>query len=174
LSLNVFSRSEITMEKAVSDELAERLGRLERECLDLRRSNRIMRRFGGFTVVVVILMTMAGAQLAQRTEEVRAGSILLVDRGGFPRALLAVTPDPNDGAVLQLSHRGAKHPQMVLTVNKENKIALSLLDSEHRPRIFLGLEPDGSPRLRLQDKDGNSLFQAPMEPNPTVPSLLKP
>ncbi len=162
------------MEKCVSDELADRIEHLERECLDMRRSNRLMRRLGGMTLIAVILMTFAGAQLAQRTEEVRAGSILLVDKGGFPRALLAVTPDPNDGAVLQLSHRGAKHPQMVLTVNRLNQVALSLLDSEHRPRIFLGLEPDGSPRLRLQDKDGNSLFQAPMEPNPTVPSLLRP
>jgi hypothetical protein len=162
------------MEKLLSDELADRLERLERECLDLRRANRLMKQFGGFAAVVAILMMMGGAQLAQRTEEVRAGSILLVDRRGFPRALLAVTPDPNDGAVLQLSHRGAKHPQIVLTVNKENQVALSLLDSDHRPRIFLGLEPDGSPRLRLQDKDGNSLFQAPMESNPTLPSLLKP
>jgi hypothetical protein len=133
-----------------------------------------VKRFGGCVVLGAILMTMGGAQLAQRTEEVRAGSLLLVDRAGFPRALLAVTPEPNDGAVLQLSHRGAKHPQMVLTVNKQNQVALTLLDADHRPRIFLGLEPDGSPRLRLQDKDGTSLFQAPMEPNPTVPSLLRP
>ncbi len=75
---------------------------------------------------------------------------------------------------MQLSHKGSKHPQMVLTVNKDNQVALSLLDSDHRPRIFLRLEPDGSPRLRLQDKDGNSQFQSPTEPNPTLPSLLKP
>ena len=162
------------MENLLSDELAERVERLEQECLDLRRANRLMKRLGGLTVIAAILMTISGAQLAQRTEEVRAGSILLVDRGGFPRALLAVTPAPNDGAVLQLSHRGAKHPQMVLTVNKQNEVALSLLDSDQRPRIFLGLEPDGSPRLRLQDKDGNSLFQAPVEPNPTVPTMLRP
>ncbi len=162
------------MEKHLPAELADRVERLERECLDLRRANRLMKQLGGLTVVVAILLTLGGAQLAQRTEEVRAGSILLVDRGGFPRALLAVTPDPNDGAVLQLSHKGSKHPQMVLTVNKSNQVALNLLDSNQRPRIFLGLEPDGSPRLRLQDKDGNSLFQAPLEPNPTVPSLLKP
>jgi len=79
-----------------------------------------MKQFGGLTVVVAILMTLGGAQLAQRTEEVRAGSIVLVDRGGFPRALLAVTPDPKDGAVLQLSHKGSRHPQIVLTVNREN------------------------------------------------------
>jgi len=169
-----FSKSEIIMEKLLPEELADRVGRLERECLDLRRANRHMKQFGGLTAVVAVLMTMGGAQLAQRTEEVRAGSILLVDKGGFPRALLAVTPDPNDGAVLQLSHKGSRHPQIVLTVNRENQVALSLLDSDHRPRIFLGLEPDGSPRLRLQDKDGNSLFQAPMEPNQTLPSLLKP
>jgi len=159
------------MEKHLPEELADRVQRLERECLDLRRTHRHMKQFGGLTVVVAILMTLGGAQLAQRTEEVRAGSIVLVDRGGFPRALLAVTPDPNNGAVLQLSHKGSKHPQIVLTVNKDNQVALNLLDSD---RIFLGLEPDGSPRLRLQDKEGNSLFQAPMEPNPTVPSLLKP
>jgi len=162
------------MEKHLPEELADRVQRLERECLDLRRTHRHMKQFGGLTVVVAILMTLGGAQLAQRTEEVRAGSIVLVDRGGFPRALLAVTPDPNNGAVLQLSHKGSKHPQIVLTVNKDNQVALNLLDSDRRPRIFLGLEPDGSPRLRLQDKEGNSLFQAPMEPNPTVPSLLKP
>ena len=62
---------------------------------------------------------------------------------------------------------------MVLTVNNQNQVSLSLLDSERRPRIFLGLEPDGSPRLRLQDKDGSSLFQAPIEPNPVIPSLLR-
>ena len=162
------------MEKLLSGELADRVERLERECLDLRRANRHMKRFGGLIVLAAILIAMGGAQLAQRTEEVRAGSIMLVDKGGFPRALLAVTPDPHDGAVFQLSHKGAKHPQIVLTVNKENQVALSLLDSDRRPRIFLGLEPDGSPRLRLQDKDGNSLFQAPMEPNPSLPSLLKP
>jgi hypothetical protein len=169
-----FSKSEIIMEKLLPEELADRVGRLERECFDLRRANRHMKQFSGLTAIVAVLMTMSGAQLAQRTEEVRAGSILLVDKGGFPRALLAVTPDPKDGAVLQLSHKGSRHPQIVLTVNRENQVALSLLDSDHRPRIFLGLEPDGSPRLRLQDKDGNSLFQAPMEPNPTLPSLLKP
>ncbi len=168
------SRSEFTMEKHLPVELVDRVERLERECLDLRRANRHMKRLGGLFVIVAILLTLAGAQLAQRTEEVRAGSILLVDRTGFPRALLAVTPEPNNGAVLQLSHKGSKHPQMVLTVNKDNQVALSLLDSNQRPRIFLGLEPDGSPRLRLQDSDGNSLFQAPIEPNPTVPSLLKP
>src|SRR5271166_5231038 len=122
------------METPRPEELADRLRRLERECLDLRRAHRHMKQFGGLTVVVAILMTLGGAQLAQRTEEVRAGSILLVDRAGFPRALLAVTPDPNNGAVLQLSHKGAKHPQMVLTVNKYNKVALSLFDSDHRPR----------------------------------------
>jgi len=162
------------MEKHLPAELDDRVRRLERECLDLRRANLHMKQLGGLTVVIAILTTLGGAQLAQRTEEIRAGSIMLVDRGGFPRALLAVTPDPNNGAVLQLSHKGSKHPQMVLTVNKVNQVALSLLDSNQRPRIFLGLEPDGSPRLRLQDKDGNSLFQAPVEPNPTVPSLLKP
>ncbi len=162
------------MEKHLPAELADRVARLERECLDLRRANRHLKQLGGLTVVLAILMTLGGAQLAQRIEEVRAGSILLVDRAGFPRALLAVTPEPNNGAVLQLSHKGSKHPQMVLTVNKENQVALSLLDSNQRPRIFLGLEPDGSPRLRLQDSAGNSLFQAPMEPNPTIPSLLKP
>jgi len=73
---------------------------------------------------------------------------------------------------LRRTHRHMK--QFVLTVNKDNQVALNLLDSDRRPRIFLGLEPDGLPRLRLQDKDGNSLFQAPMEPNPTLPSLLKP
>src|SRR5208337_3872019 len=99
---------------------------------------------------------MSGAQLVQRPEDVRAGSISVVDKGRFPRALLAVTPDPKDGAGLQLSHKSSRHPQIVLTVNRENQVALSLLDSDHRPRIFLGLEPDGSPRLRLQDKDGNS------------------
>ncbi len=88
------------MEKHLPEELADRVERLERECLDLRRTQRHMKQFGGLTVVAAILMTMGGAQLAQRTEEVRAGSIMLVDRGGFPRALLAVTPDPNDGAVL--------------------------------------------------------------------------
>ena len=98
-------RLEITMENLLSDELAERVERLEQECLDLRRANRLMKRLGGLTVIAAILMTISGAQLAQRTEEVRAGSILLVDRGGFPEALLAVTPAPNDGAVLQLSHR---------------------------------------------------------------------
>lgn len=92
---------------------------------------------------------------------------------GIP-ALLGLTPDPNDGAVFQLSHRGANHPQLVLTVNKANQVALTLLDSQRRPRIFLGLEPDGSPRLRLQDENGKSLFQAPIEPNPTVPSMLRP
>jgi hypothetical protein len=146
---------------------------LEHECIALKRSNRAIKRFIGFALIAVIVTTLAGAQIAQRTDEVRAGSILLVDRGGFPRALLAVTPDPNDGAVLQFSHRGAKHPQMVLTVNKQNQVAFSLLDTDQRPRIFLGLEPDGSPRLRLQDKDGNSLFQAPLEANPTLPDLLK-
>ena len=116
------------MEKLLPEELADRVGRLERECLDLRRANRHMKQFGGLTAVVAVQMTM----------------------------------------------EGSRHPQIVLTVNMENQVALSLLDSDHRPRIFLGLEPDGSPRLRLQDKDGNSLFQAPMEPNPTLPSLLKP
>src|SRR5271157_3256941 len=70
------------MEKLLPEELADRLGRLERECLDLRRAKRCMKQLGGLTVVVAILMTLGGAQLAQRTEEVRAGSILLVDRGG--------------------------------------------------------------------------------------------
>jgi len=129
------------MEKHWPEELADRVQRLERKCLDLRRTHRHMKQFGGLTVVVAILMTLGGAQLAQRTEEVRAGSIVLVDRGGFPRALLAVTPDPNNGAVLQLSHKGSKHPQIVLTVNKDNQVALNLLDSDRRPRIFLGLEP---------------------------------
>jgi len=87
------------MEKLLPEELAERVGRLERECLDLRQTHRHINQLGGLTVVVAILMTMGGAQLAQRIEEVRAGSIMLVDRGGFPRALLAVTPVPNDGAV---------------------------------------------------------------------------
>ena len=73
-----------------------------------------------------------------------------------------------------MSHQGAKHPQMVMTVNKANQVALTLLDMEQRPRIFLGLEPDGSPRLRLQDKNGNSLFQAPIETEQTVPTLLRP
>ena len=76
------------MEKLLPEELADRVGRLERECLDLRRANRHMKQFGGLTAVVAILMTMGGAQLAQRTEEVRAGSILLVDKGGFPRRSL--------------------------------------------------------------------------------------
>jgi hypothetical protein len=168
------SSAEITMETPRSPDLADRVEHLERQCLHLQRANWHMKHLGGLAVIVAILMTLGGAQLAQRTEEIRAGSILLVDRGGFPRALLAVTPDPNSGAVLQLSHKGSKHPQMVLTVNKSNQVALSLLDSNQRPRIFLGLEPDGSPRLRLQDQDGNCLFQAPIEPNPTVPSMLRP
>jgi hypothetical protein len=133
------------MEKLLSDDLADRVERLERECLDLRRADRHMKQFGGLTAVVAILMTMGGAQLAQRTEEVRAGSIMLVDKGGFPRALLAVTPDPHDGAVFQLSHKGAKHPQMVLTVNKENQVVLILLDSNAGP----GSSWDWSPMVRL-------------------------
>jgi hypothetical protein len=169
-----FSKSEIIMEKLLPEELADRVGRLERECLDLRQAKPHEAVRWPDRGCRGPNETMSGAQLVQRTEEVRAGSISVVDKGGFPRALLAVTPDPKDGAVLQLSHKGSRHPQIVLTVNRENQVALSLLDSDHRPRIFLGLEPDGSPRLRLQDKDGNSLFQAPMEPNPTLPSLLKP
>ncbi len=162
------------MEKLVSDELADRVERLERECLDLRRANRLMKRLGGLIVVAALLITIGGAQLTQRIEEIRAGTILMVDRGGFPRAMIAITPEPNGGAVMQLSHQGSNHPQIVLTVNRANQVALSLLDTDHRPRIFLGLEPDGSPRLRLQDKDGNALFQAPVEANPTIPSLLRP
>ncbi len=162
------------MVKLPLEELADRVEALERECRNLRRTNRLMKRIGGLLVAGLVLMTLAGAQLAERVEEVRAGTILLTDRGGYPRALLGLTPDPNDGAVFQLSHRGANHPQLVLTVNKANQVALTLLDSQRRPRIFLGLEPDGSPRLRLQDENGKSLFQAPIEPNPTVPSMLRP
>ncbi len=165
---------EVAMEMLRSDELADRVKNLERECRDLKRANRLMKRVGGLIVVAAVLLTMFGAQLSQRIEEIRAGSILMVDKGGYPRALLAATPGSNGGAVFQLSHQAAKHPQIVLTVNRANQVALSLLDTEQRPRIFLGLEPDGSPRLRLQDKDGNSLFQAPLETNQTVPSLLRP
>ncbi len=157
-----------------SNELAERVERLEHECLELKRGNRFMKRLGGLVAVAAILIMIGGSQLGQRIEEIRAGTLLLVDQAGFPRALLGVTPDSHGGAVFQISHQGAKHPQMVLTVNKANQVALTLLDTEHRPRIFLGLEPDGSPRLRLQDQDGNSLFQAPIEANPTIPSLLRP
>ena len=34
-----FSKSEIIMEKLLPEELADRVGRLERECFDLRRAN---------------------------------------------------------------------------------------------------------------------------------------
>ena len=56
-----------------------------RECRDLKRANRLMKRVGGLIVVAAVLLTMFGAQLSQRIEEIRAGSILMVDKGGYPR-----------------------------------------------------------------------------------------
>jgi hypothetical protein len=130
--------------------------------------------FVGLAAVAAVLIVASGAHLTQKAEEVRAARVMLIDNDGNARALLDVTPDPGGGAVFQLSHKGASHPQMVLTVNKDNQVARSILDSDRRPRIFLGLEPDGSPRLRLQDKEGKTLFQAPVESKASLPTLLKP
>ena len=73
----------------LSDDLADRLENLERECRDLKRANRLMKRAGGLIAVAAVLITILGAQLSQRIEEIRAGAILLVDRGGFPRRFWA-------------------------------------------------------------------------------------
>src|SRR5262245_8026765 len=150
------------------------MNHLEQEYRNLRRAHGRLKRFVGLAVVAAALVVASGAQLPQKPGEVRAARVMLIDDEGNSRALLDVTPDPHGGSVFQLSPKAADHPQIVLTVNKDNQVAMSILDSDRRPRIFLGLEPDGSPRLRLQDKDGKSLFQAPVEPNAPVPTLLKP
>jgi hypothetical protein len=162
------------MEKCLSNALIDRVDHLEREYRNLRRAHRRLKQFVGLALLSAGLIVVGGAKLAQKPEEVRATRVMLIDDDGNSRALLDLTPDPAGGAVLQLSHKGASHPQMVLTVNKDNQVAMSILDSDRRPRIFLGLEPDGSPRLRLQDKDGKSLFQAPVEPNASLPARAKP
>ncbi len=46
------------------EELADRVGRLERECFDLRRATRHMKQFSGLTAVVAVVMTMSGASLS--------------------------------------------------------------------------------------------------------------
>ena len=96
-----------------------------------------------------------------------------MDKGGSPRrSLPSLLTRRTDSPATQ--PQGFEAPADRPSVNRENRVTLSLLDSDHRPQILFGLEPDGWPRLRLQDKDGDGLFQVPMELNPTLPSLLKP
>ena len=61
--LVAFSKSEIIVEKLLPEELAHRVGRLQRECFDLRRANRHIKQFSGLTALIAVVMTMSEPSL---------------------------------------------------------------------------------------------------------------
>ncbi len=147
----------------MTDTMAERIERLEAKCNRLEWQARRWRRFGSTALISVAVLIAGGAWRAEIAESLSAKRFLLMsDDGGevlSDRALLDVTP--HLGTILQLKHKGTPAPQIVLNAAPGDKSFMSVKDAKGRPRIYLGLEPDGKPKLIFTGDDGRELLRLP-------------
>src|SRR5438132_8929962 len=119
------------------------------------------------------------AQLPQRT--MAAEQILLVDAKGRTRGVLGLNKD-GDPAVSVYDHHGTLRSaldisdadglgfkffdtagtlRISLVINADQIPAIRLLDSRHRPRALLGVDPEGEAALDFYSEEGKLLRELP-------------
>jgi hypothetical protein len=148
---------ETIMDKSTLDILTERIDRLERQ-------NRRLRQVGGCVLIGVTVLGAVAAKPADTAGIVRAVQLFLVheDGGEIPSERAALTTTPHDGTILVLRHKGPNpSPQIALNAAPDDRSFISINGADGKLRIYLGLEPDGQPKLLLQDEHGKELFRAP-------------
>jgi len=114
--------------ESLSDDLTERVARLEHQQAKLQRSNRHLRMVSGAAFLLcgaLVLMAQTNLQIA---DSIDARQFVLHDDSGKVRAALGMT---EDGAV-----------------------GLDLIDSKDRSRITLDVASNGTPGLDFFDENG--------------------
>ena len=160
------------MEQSTLDGLTQRLELLERE-------NRRMKRLGSLALAGLSLVALIGAtSTGGRTVDAQhfvvknaEGKVVaelglrpdgmpkleLIGTGGKSRVVLS--PLPEGAAALAISSSDGK--SLAVSTIGNGAMGLTLFDKNSHPRVELSVQPDGTPRLALLDKDQRVTWQAP-------------
>jgi hypothetical protein len=128
------------------------------------------------------LSSTAGATILQLSQRIMtAQQIILVDAKGDTRGTLGVNKDGDAGLSL-FDHQGklrialemsdTEGPafklldptgtvRLSLIINNDRIPALRLFDSQHRPRVLLGVDPEGEAALDFYSEEGKLLRELP-------------
>ena len=100
------------------------------------------------------------APVVPAAQEIKATSFQLVDEHGTTHAALDTMEGGSPALVFYDADHGAR---VVFEMTGGGDPRLFLLDRDGRVRTFLGLglDADGSPFVRLQDKDGRVVWSTP-------------
>jgi hypothetical protein len=107
---------------------------------------------------------------AGKTGDQSASALAMVDRPEYPISELVALTDriknfPEDRKEAEiagfLKAHGAAHQRLFLGRNEDKSVALRLKDVDGHDRAVLEVAADGSPVLRLLDKDGKVVSQLP-------------
>jgi hypothetical protein len=124
------------------DELRGRLDRMERQ---LRRW-----RLGGVVGLCLAVVTVACAMAEAPTRELSVETLKIVQQDGKERLILTAKPGIPDMSFLDPAGRS----RLTLDIAGDAQPVLAIAESGHeKGRLTIGIE-NGSPMLRLYDKDG--------------------
>lgn len=162
----------------MSQQLAERIDRLEATCLRLERQARRWKLVGGLTLLGGMVLMISGAEQNTPSKMIVGEQFVLVDKGGVKRAALYMEDDRNP----RLDFLGTNGKcALTLGVDSELTTGFSIFDSQGRTRvgvnfrsnqeaglalfrdgekkIGLGLNPDGEAVLGFCGREGRSQLQ---------------
>jgi hypothetical protein len=98
----------------------------------------------------ISLMTIAGAQIADKSRTVEAEQFILRAKNG--KILARLGTGMEDTPRFSLFDRSGK-PRGVIELNEDGTPIMHLVDREGRSRLVLALDADGGPSLGLLDSD---------------------
>lgn len=139
------------MDRPTIEVMSERFDRLEARCVWLERQARRWKRIGGSALVGVVLMALGGAQRASEPKVIEAERIVLKDRDGVQRIVMAA--DLGSGPNLSFFEVDGK-VRMGLGRGPLGATALSLSDRKGKGRITIQIDQNDAPSINVLDKDG--------------------
>jgi hypothetical protein len=135
-----------------TDDLSERLARLEHQHADLQRSNRRLRAM----TVAVLLFSGAMVVMAQTNPQIAdsldARQFVLHDSSGKVRGALGITDDGSVGFNLVDSK---DRTRVTLDVAGNGTPGLDFFDQDGKLRATMALASDGTPGVGLYGSDGH-------------------
>lgn len=150
------------MQELLIEQLAERVGALERECDRLARANRRWKQLGIAVLAGVVAFLGTGAD---QTKIVEAEQFVLKARDGTKRGIIEVVDNGDAQGTAQVTLLGRGRGQSSLYAHENGASGLKLTDANGKLRLWINLQPpDGSPSVVLRDEEGEQKIVAHVSP----------
>jgi hypothetical protein len=110
------------------------------------------------TTAMLALLVVAPGQGAPQPQPLRIRGLQITDAQGKPRIEFGLLPDATFGVAL---YDDLHVSRLKLDVHSNGRSGIGFRDAGGKVRMWLTLDPDGSPHLYMWDAKGRLLSKAP-------------